>query len=275
MKNKLLFYTSRLISCLIAGTLFLSICLPPKEYEIHTVILDAGHGGHDPGTMGKLYIEKNIALEVAKKVQFYLQQNLPEVRVVMTREKDEFIELHKRAKIAVDNKGDLFVSIHCNAFPDKRRKGSETYVLGINKGQENYARIVHENQVVLYERNHEESYGGFDPDSPEADIMFQLQTKAFRKESSRMAEILETGYQQSLGRPSWGVKQAPFIVLYQSSTMPSILTEIGFISNEEEELFLGQDSVQNKIAFNIYLAIDTYKKELANLKEAKTGKVKP
>ncbi len=233
----------------------------PNNEGITTLIIDAGHGGHDPGTVGKDNYEKDIALAVSLKVQALIDQHLPGVRVVMTRESDVFVPLHERARIAKENNGDLFLSIHCNSFPLKDRAGSETYVMGINDGQENYARIIAENESILFEKNHQEMYGGFDPSSPEGFIYFRLLKNAYRRESSRLALMVEKHYTNNLKRKSWGVKQAPFLVLYQCG-MPAILSEIGFLSNEGDEKLLASDFGQQKIAHSIFEAIKSYNDEI-------------
>lgn len=237
---------------------------PPHTYSLNTLIIDPGHGGYDPGALGRQVKEKDIALNVALMLRELVRQQLPEVNVVMTRETDRFVPLHTRAKIAKDREGDFFVSIHCNAAPDKSRKGTETFVLGINQGQENYARIISENEVILFEDDHEDMYGGFDPSSPEGFIYFRLLKNAFRSESLRLAQFLEENYQQSTQRASWGVKQAPFVVLYQCG-MPAILTEIGFISNMEEEAFLAASENQQVIAKSIFEGIKAYKNEIEEI----------
>ena len=241
--------------------LFNSSMSPDKSsYEEFTVVIDAGHGGHDPGTTGARNYEKNIALQVALSLRDRLTVNAPNVNVVMTRETDVFVPLHERGRIAKESNGDFFVSIHCNAFPLKERKGTETYVLGINKGEKYYERIIAENESILFEKGYREMYGGFDPSSPEGFIYFRLLKNAFRNESSRLARMMEENYQSVLGRDSYGVKQAPFIVLYQSG-MPAILTEIGFLSNETDEKLLESAWGQDLIAESIFNSITSYIEE--------------
>jgi len=246
------------LSC---GFLSLTPVADSSDETIHTLIIDAGHGGHDPGTVGVNNYEKDIALSVALKLRDVVQKQMPEVKVVMTRQTDVFVPLHERARIAKDNEGDLFVSIHCNSFPLKERAGSETYIMGINDGQENYARIIAENESILFEKNHMEMYGGFDPSSPEGFIYFRLLKNTFRQESSRLARMLERAYQERTGRKSWGVKQAPFLVLYQCG-MPAILSEIGFLSNKADEKLLESQWGQNRIAQSIFEAVKTYNSEI-------------
>jgi len=264
MKRKYKFY--QWISMGLIAMSFICLSLspvsePPAAEGLMRLVIDAGHGGHDPGTVGKKNYEKDIALAVALKVQQLINTNLPEVTVIMTRETDVFVPLHERARIAKENNGDLFLSIHCNSFPLKERSGSETYVMGINEGQENYARIIAENEAILFEKNHQEMYGGFDPSSPEGFIYFRLLKNTFRRESSRLARMVEQKYHDHLNRPSWGVKQAPFLVLYQCG-MPAILSEIGFLSNAADEQLLASEFGQQKIALSIFEAVKTYNEEI-------------
>ena len=246
---------------LITLLLFNSSIAPEAAYEEFTVIIDPGHGGNDPGTMGQNNYEKDIALQVALSLRDRLLLKAPNVNVVMTRETDVFIPLHERGRIAKSNGGDFFVSIHCNAFPLKERSGSETFVLGINKGQKYYERIIAENESILFEKGYKEMYGGFDPSSPEGFITFRLLKNAFRNESSRLARMIEENYLTTLGRESFGVKQAPFIVLYESG-MPAILTEIGFLSNESDEKLLESAWGQDLIAESIFNSVTSYIKEV-------------
>ncbi|MFK7972899.1 MAG: N-acetylmuramoyl-L-alanine amidase [Bacteroidia bacterium] len=234
---------------------------PRGTGPIRTIVIDAGHGGKDPGALGKTYKEKELTLKMALKLKAILNKNLPKVRVILTRGDDRFIPLHQRAKIAQMYKADFFVSIHCNASPVKKFFGSSTYILGINHGQDRYNSYIRENEVVLFEDNYQTMYGGFDPKSPEGTIFFRVMKNAFRQESSRMASKIQTDLKGRLGRKSLGVKQAPFIVLWQSG-MPSVLVETGFITNRTEELYLGSETGQNHIASSLYRAIRDYNHEL-------------
>ncbi len=264
IKRKYKFYqwiNTGLIAMSCIGLSLSPVSRPFVEEGITRLVIDAGHGGHDPGTVGKENYEKDIALAVALKVEALIRENLPEVTVIMTRETDVFVPLYERARIAKENHGDLFLSIHCNSFPLKERSGSETYVMGINEGQENYGRIIAENEAILFEKNHQEMYGGFDPSSPEGFIYFRLLKNTFRRESSRLARMVEKQYQDRMNRPSWGIKQAPFLVLYQSG-MPAILSEIGFLSNEADERLLASAFGQQKIARSIFEAVKTYNEEI-------------
>jgi N-acetylmuramoyl-L-alanine amidase len=236
--------------------------LPPffEPGPIRTLIIDAGHGGKDPGASGRLYKEKDITLAVALKLRGLVQERMPGLRVVLTREDDRFIELKRRGELAQAARGDFFVSIHCNAMRQRDRMGAETYVLGTNQGQENYATIIQENQAILFEDNYREVYEGFDPSSPEGLIFFRLLKNAYRNESARLAGSIQQAYQSRLRRVDRGVKQAPFVVLYMAG-MPAVLTEIGFLSNPQEEIFLGSEAGQIYIAEAIYQALADYNRD--------------
>ncbi|MDX2245983.1 MAG: N-acetylmuramoyl-L-alanine amidase [Bacteroidia bacterium] len=247
----------------ISGLFSSSSILPAPslgEGPIRTVIIDAGHGGKDPGAVGSRYHEKDITLSVALQLKRILNESMPELKVVLTRETDVFLALHKRAQVAKDNQGDFFISIHCNALKNNTKYGAETYVLGINEGQENYETIIAENEAILFEDNYGDMYGGFDPSSPEGYIYFKLLKNVFRNESTRLAEKIQHQYSSRIGRKDRGVKQAPFVVLYLSG-MPALLTETGFITNYEEETFLASESGQIYIASCIYRAIKSYNME--------------
>ena len=252
------------ILCVVCGLAMSSFHMDENirlQGTIKTLIIDAGHGGKDPGAVGKNFYEKELALKIALQLKRIVNENLPEINVILTRDDDTFIELHKRGVIAKENGGDFFISIHCNALKNRSKFGSESYVLGTNKGQENYETIIAENQAILFEDNYSEMYGGFDPSSPEGFIYFKLLKNSFRKESLRLAEKIQHQYKSRLKRHSRGVKQAPFVVLYECG-MPAILSEVGFISNLREEAFLGSEAGQIYIASGIYRAIKEYNMEL-------------
>lgn len=230
-----------------------------KKRPIKTLIIDPGHGGKDPGAVGARYYEKDLALQISLKLRDLIQADMPEVKVVMTRDDDTFIELYKRGEIAKENQGDFFVSIHCNGLKNKSKFGTETYVLGLNEGQENYERVIAENEAILFEENYQEMYGGFEPSSPEGYIFFRLLKNIFRQESTRLADKVQANY-DDLGRKGRGVKQAPFVVLYLSG-MPAILTEVGFITNYDEETYLASEDGQAEIAKSLFDAVKVYNTE--------------
>lgn len=234
-----------------------------KEFKIRTVVLDAGHGGKDPGTIGKFLKEKDVVLNIALKVGEYIEKNLPEVKVIYTRKTDKFIELTERAAIANRNKADLFISIHANAISNPKIYGTETWVMGLHKSEENLAVAKRENSVILYEENYQEHYEGFD-NSPESYIMFSLMQNAYLENSLNFADKIEKQFKSKAGRHSRGVKQAGFVVLYKTAT-PSVLVEAGFLSNVTEEKFLGTDNGQALIASGIYRAFKEYKSEVESI----------
>lgn len=258
--NLRLLWLGILVGLSLMLTSYAPVEVPFSEGLIKTVIIDAGHGGKDPGSLGARYHEKDLALNIALQLKRILNQNLPDLKVVMTRDDDTFIELHQRGEIAKQNEGDFFISIHCNGLENKTKFGTETYVLGINEGQENYERIIAENEAILFEENYEEMYGGFDPSSPEGFIYFKLLKNIFRNESMHFAKKVQGQYKSRLKRKDRGVKQAPFVVLYVSG-MPAILTETGFITNYKEETFLASEVGQIYIASGIYRALKEYNME--------------
>ncbi|MDX1939508.1 MAG: N-acetylmuramoyl-L-alanine amidase [Saprospiraceae bacterium] len=230
------------------------------DYRIKTIVIDPGHGGHDPGCLGVHNHEKNLALAIAKKAATYISTQFPEVRVIMTRETDVFIPLHERTRIANQNNADLFISIHCNYMPGSRAtSGTETYVMGLHTAEQNLEVAKRENSAILLEENYEQNYD-FDPNSTEGHIMLSMFQNAYLEQSILFAERVEEKFATQAGRRSRGVKQAGFYVL-KATTMPSILIEAGFLSNREEENFLstgeGQDIAANAIlqAFAEYKSI--------------------
>lgn len=234
------------------------------EFKLRRVVIDAGHGGKDPGTIGKKSREKDVVLALALQVGNYIQENLPDVEVIYTRKSDVFIELKERANIANRNRADLFVSIHCNATRSPSVHGTETYVMGSKNFGANFDIVKRENAVILLEENYEENYEGFDPQSPESYMMFNLMQKAYFSNSLSLAQKIENDFVSRLNRSSRGVKQAPFYVLWTTS-MPSVLVETGFLSNLNEERFLNSKEGQAYIASGIYRSIKAYKEEIESL----------
>lgn len=196
-------------------------------YKLRTVVLDPGHGGFDSGCLGSDSQEKNVALSVAKKLANEIEFAFPDVKVILTRSTDKFIPLHERADIANRNKADLFISIHCNAMRKASYiKGSETYVLGLHRTQENLEVAKRENAVVLLEEDYEQNYD-FDPNSDEGHIMLSMVQNAFLEQSILFASKVEDKMSARANRHSRGVKQAGFQVLRQTA-MPAVLVETGF-----------------------------------------------
>lgn len=232
-----------------------------KEYKVDKIVIDPGHGGRDPGTHGVMSLEKDIALDISLKLGKILNKYLPDVEIVFTRKGDSYPELHERTALANKIGADLFLSIHCNWISNPKIKGTETYVMGIHKSEENLEVAQRENSVILQEENYEENYDGFDPNSPESYILFSLYQSAFQENSIRLAQKIESQFKNRAGRHSRGVKSNGFIVLWQTS-MPSVLIETGFLSNQNEERELNDELKQDYIASAIFRAIRDYKKEL-------------
>ncbi len=241
------------------------------QNRTYTVVLDAGHGGHDSGALGKHSKEKDAALAITLKTGKILEKH-KHIKVIYTRKDDRFVELHKRADIANKHKADLFVSIHCNANENPAVMGTETYVMGLHKTESNLKVAMRENAVILKEENYLENYEGFDPNSPEAYIVFSLYQNAFLEQSIEVAHRVQTNFEKA-GRKNRGVKQAGFLVLARTA-MPSILVETGFITNEAEEKFLNSEKGQRILAEAIAKAIVDYFNKLDSLeKEARKNEV--
>jgi len=226
------------------------------------VVIDAGHGGHDPGTRGTGKMkkkEKHIALAVAKLVYKKLKQH-PDIEPILTRDKDVFLKLYERAEIANNNKADVFVSIHVNANKSSRANGSETFVLGIHRNKDNLEVAKRENAVIKLEKDNHLHYEGFDPDHPESFIGLTLMQEEYLDQSIMLASLIQSEYKTGVKQiKDRSVQQAGFAVL-RLTYMPSVLTEIGFLSNPKEEKFLNTKAAQEKIATAIANAIIKYKK---------------
>jgi len=231
-----------------------------SKYTVRTIVIDAGHGGKDPGCHGKNTQEADIALSVALELGRVITENMPGVKVVYTRKKDEFIELHDRAAIANKHKADLFISLHCNSGPTTI-SGTETYTMGLHTAEGNLEVAKRENAVILKEENYKSKYEGFDPNSPQGHILFSLYQNAHIENSLALASKIENQFQARLGRPSRGVKQAGLLVLWKTS-MPSVLVEIGFLTNAKEEKYLNNKTNQVYIASGIYRALKEYKADI-------------
>ncbi len=228
--------------------------------KINTIVIDAGHGGKDPGALGKRSKEKDIALAVTLKTGAYIQKNLPDVKVIYTRKEDRFIPLHKRAEIANKNNADFFLSIHCNAVESGNASGAETYIMGLHKNDQNLNVAMKENAAILFEENADDEYSGFDANSVESYIQFNLLQNENLEQSSVLAENIQKQFKDRVGRKDRGVYQAGFLVLWRTA-MPGVLIELGYISNAEEEKFLNSENGQVYMASAIYRAFRDYKKE--------------
>lgn len=239
--------------------------IPGKLTDVRTVVIDAGHGGKDPGCSGIKHKEKDIALAVALKLGHYIEQNCKDVKVVYTRKTDVFVELQERAAIANRNNADLFICIHCNANPNKSAHGSETYVMGLNKTRGNLDVAKRENAAILLEDNYKQNYDGFDPNSDEANIIFNFYQNKYLEQSLNLASKIQKNYKEKAQRYDKGVRQAGFLVLWKTA-MPSLLTETGFLTNVEEEQFLGSEKGQDYLALSIFKAFREYKDEMEGRK---------
>lgn len=223
----------------------------------HTVVLDAGHGGHDTGAIGKQSREKDIVLSITLKVGDLIRKNLPDTKVIYTRDGDFFVPLDQRATIANKNNADLFVSIHANSNKSNKPFGTETFAMGLHKSQGNLDVAQKENSVIVLEQDYNTKYEGFDPSSAESYIIFSLMQNVYLDKSLTLASMVQDEFRDRAKRMDRGVKQAGFLVLWHTK-MPSILIETGFISNEEEEKYLTSKDGQEYLASAIYRAIKGY-----------------
>ena len=256
--------------------------LSDSPYRIKTIVIDAGHGGHDGATRGVYSKEKDLALQVALRLGKAVEERLKDVKVVYTRSSDVFIPLYERIGMANRIKADLFISIHCNAMPVKRiiksyrkdsrgrrvpvygtvqstsTKGTETFVSGFGRLDEQDV-VIRENESILLEKDYKENYDGYDPKDPESIIMLSLMKNAFREQSIKLASFMQDEYVLS-GRIDRGVKEQSLAVLARAG-MPAVLTEIGFVTSPSEEDYMNSDIGQNEIVNNLLKAIQTYKKQ--------------
>lgn len=282
----------RFINCLIISLFFAIPAVfatahdDDKNYapgsKVKTIVIDAGHGGEDGSTRGAFSKEKDVALQVALKLGKAIESKLPDVKVIYTRKTDVFVKLYDRIGIANREKADIFISIHCNSMglikqryviryskgkpvygyrsiPNPGPRGTETLVSGFGRIGEQDAAI-RENASILLEQNYKDNYEGFDPNDPESYIIFSLMKNTYRDQSIKLASLLQEQYVKS-GRVNRGVKEQSLAVLAKAG-MPAILTEIGFISNPEEEKYINSDNGQEEIVNDILNAIIVYKKQI-------------
>jgi len=226
---------------------------------IHTIVIDAGHGGHDPGCQYYGVKEKDVALNIALLLGKRLELLLPDVKIIFTRKTDKFIGLYDRAAIANKLGASLFISLHCNSNKQKDVNGSETYAMGLHKVEESVEVAKKENEVIVLEENYTTRYEGFDPNAPESHIYFSLFQNAYFEQSINLASKIEEHLPKNTNHFSRGVKQAGFLVLWQTK-MPSILIELGFLSNKKDKDLLTSNEGANQIAKNLANAIVEYKK---------------
>ena len=253
-----------------------------SPYRIKTIVVDAGHGGHDGATKGLFSREKDIALQVALRLGKAIEENIKDVKVIYTRTTDVFVPLYERIGVANRNKADLFISIHCNSMPIKKvingyrkdsrgrripiyktvqstsTKGVETFVSGFGRLDEQDV-VMRENESILLEKDYKDNYEGYDPKDPESIILLSLMKNAFREQSIKLASFMQDEYIIS-GRIDRGVKEQSLAVLAKAG-MPAVLTEIGFVSNPEEEEYMNSEIGQAEIVGNLLKAIQTYKKQ--------------
>jgi N-acetylmuramoyl-L-alanine amidase len=261
---------------------FLLICLLicgatnpyPSSRKVRVVVIDAGHGGSDPGCHGLKHFEKDVALSITLKVGKYIEENIKDVKVVYTRKTDVFVPLNEIASHANKNNADLFICIHCNAAVNKQVFGSETYVMGLHKTKGNLEVAKRENASILFEEDYKKKYEGFDPNSDEANIIFNMYQNAFLEQSLSYASKVQEEFRKNKNLTDKGVKQAGFLVLWKTS-MPSVLIETGFLTNAEEEKYLGSQKGQDQIAFAIYKAFKNYKAEVEGYDAGPENEIRP
>jgi N-acetylmuramoyl-L-alanine amidase len=235
-----------------------------KIDQVQTIVLDAGHGGADPGSISGGLNEKDITLAITLKVGKYLKDSISDLRVLYTRTADRSVNLSDRPVIANRNEADLFISIHCNANKSASPEGSETYFMGVHKNDGNLQVAKRENSAIVYEQDYKNNvtYGGFDPNSPESHIIFAMVQNAFLNQALRISSYVEEETSKVSEIRSRGVKQAGFLVLWKTA-MPGVLIETGFLSNEMDRKVLSKDSGQTVMAKSIYNAVKKYKTSTA------------
>ncbi|MCT4638666.1 MAG: N-acetylmuramoyl-L-alanine amidase [Bacteroidales bacterium] len=245
------------------------------DYVLKKVVIDAGHGGKDPGAVGKIVYEKDVVLSIALKLGDLIKKNYKNVEVIYTRDKDIFIPLHKRSEIANKNKADLFISIHANAIENRPDVyGAETYTMGVNREKRNFEVAKKENAVITLEKDYTTTYQGYDPNSVESFIMFDLLSDNSQENSLRFASYVQDEMVEGNKRYDRGVKQDAFIVLILSS-MPRVLVEVGYLTNKKEEKYLASKRGQKECANAIYKAFKKYKTDMERLSNFTTVERKP
>lgn len=250
---------------IILSSIVLFLSSVKVEAKDFVVVIDAGHGGHDAGCVGKSAREKDITLDVAKRLAERINKEMPGTKAILTRDSDRFIPLQERANIANRNNGDLFISIHVNsvAAGSKGRatvSGAQVYTLGPDKSQSNLNVAMRENSVMELENDYTKTYKGFDPSSTESYIIFELNQNAHLKQSVEFASMVQRHLVRDAGRLDKGVRQDGFWVLWATS-MPSVLVELDFICNPRQEAFLNSTEGKTKCANAIFNAVNEYRKK--------------
>ena len=241
--------------------LSLSGLVGQETKEDFIVVLDAGHGGKDTGNRGNGYYEKYIALNITKMIGAKLQKQIG-IKVIFTRKDDRFIPLKNRARIANQADADLFISIHCDAFTSPKAYGAGTFVLGLHRTKDNFRIAQKENSVIFLEDDYETTYDGFDPNNPESVISLLLMQETYQGQSIEAANTIQKSFVSNLNRKDRTVKQAGFLVL-RETYMPSVLVEVGFLTNKKEGQYLNSKRGQQEMAATISKAILNYKDQLA------------
>jgi N-acetylmuramoyl-L-alanine amidase len=266
MHKSIIKWAAFILSILIIVVLTVASTMPEsgKPGAVTKVVIDAGHGGKDPGNLGTgryKITEKTIALNVAKKVGKYIEEAFPDVEVMYTRSDDTFLPLHERTKFANTKGADIFISIHCDAFTKESALGAGSYVMGPAKTEANLKAAQRENSAILLEDDRQQNYGDFDPNSPEGLIELSLRQSAHIHQSLKFAKNVQDQFRTRAGRVDRGVRQAPYWVI-SFTTMPSVLIELGFLTNKQEEDFLISEQGQDYLSSAIYRAFKTYKTDL-------------
>lgn len=227
------------------------------------VVIDAGHGGSDPGNLGtKRYrtTEKEVTLDVALLLRQYISERFPDVKIVMTREKDDYPSLQRRVALANETQADLFISIHCDAFDNPQARGSSTFVMGMHKSEESLRVAMRENASIYKEEDYETRYAGFNPDDPDTYIALALKQSVYLNQSLELGSLIQNQFSDRVGRKDRGVKQAGYYVI-SFTNMPSVLVELGFLTNPEEEDFLNSENGKELMASALLRAFRTYKEK--------------
>ncbi len=237
--------------------------LAKDDKHVNVVVIDAGHGGKDTGASSNGVHEKDIVLAVALKLGEKIKAAYPEIKLIYTRKSDVFIPLYQRADIANKNKADLFISIHANSINKPYVNGAETFVLGQHRSADNLEVAKTENAVILLEDDYNTTYEGFDPNSPESYIMFELVQDEYLEQSVLLASAIQKQFTEKAKRLDRSVKQAGFLVL-RRTTMPSVLVETGFISNSNERSYMQSEKGKDELATAIFTAFSEYKTKIEN-----------